>query len=543
MKNFNKLLMAMLLVLFSATLFAQQPSTRVTVATPHTTATPTGNTTICSDDVSPDITLTSVNGSNVNMTSTTNYTVTGTVTSGNAANLSFPGASQTLDGTPLTLTGADLNVIDGVQMHNNGTTDIVIDYTISSVSDAPASCAGTTIHETVTVKPTPFVTPDAISTTPGSPFSLPYTSASTGSTFTVTTLPAGITSTTTPGALVPGGGSIPDFAVAPGTPAGTYNIVITVDNGTCTEDITFPVVVNPTITGFDIPGVAGQPANEISYTTTGVALGDDFRIDFTDPDNNTVTPYANVNTDFINANKPANGGNLFDAAGVSQWVALPSIDGSMPIVINVPSTIPAGVYNVDIYDKKTVGVTDYISAVDQFTITVSPAGSISGGGCFSTPDNVQLTLTGQGPWNVVLNDGTNDIVYNNLTGPSPVNISVSTTGTYTLKSVTENSITVAGSGSATVYKPAVSFINNTTTVCEGSPLDIKLRLDEGVYNANSGWKFEYSTQEGANPPVSQGELGTSKTQEIAIPGNAGTVTTDYLINKVTDANGCVVTWP
>jgi len=89
---------------------------------------------------------------------------------------------------------------------------------------------------------------------------------------------------------------------------------------------------------------------------------------------------------------------------------------------------------------------------NTYTITIAPSATISGGGNLCTTGSVTLTvtLTGTAPWDIVYNDGTNNITVTGITS-SPYTFNAIATGTYTLVSVTGAGCSGYVSGSAKVH--------------------------------------------------------------------------------------------
>jgi hypothetical protein len=528
MKSLQRIFITALFLITAGTLMAQQPTATVNVKPIPVATVTNGSQTICNGGTTANMVLGTSNG----VTGTT-FAWSRTVTAGDAGDFS---TSQAASGTGVAIGGN----IPGDVLNNTGDADITVTYTITPTGPsflsgtATTSCAGNSITATVVVKPTPTIVPSGIASIPGGTFTLPYTSASSGSIYKNITVPAGLTTTATTGALTTTGGTIAGFSVGSSTLAGTYNVVVTVDNGTCQEDITFPVVVNPTIVPTNINGIAGQASNETPYTTTGVAAGDKYRIDFTALSNGAI--FATANQDFINANKS---NNQFDASGTSQWVTLPSLNGSTPIAINVPANAKAGVYTVDIWDMKTVSGTDYTSEKSTFTITVKPSATLTGGPlCEGTSGTVNIALTGAGPWDVTFSDNVTK-TYNS--SPATYTYTPGSGADLTITKVIENGVTGIGTGTVEVNdKPAVTIMNNAGDLCEGSALDIDVKLTTGNYGS-TGWQYQYSEKTGG-VTTNKGLVPVSTNQTIKIPGNVGTQTTEYLITKVIDANGCSVSW-
>jgi hypothetical protein len=97
-------------------------------------------------------------------------------------------------------------------------------------------------------------------------------------------------------------------------------------------------------------------------------------------------------------------------------------------------------------------IPNFVDAVRPSTIL---SATMSGGGniCSTGSADVTVTLTGTAPWDIVYNDGTNNITVTGITS-SPYTITANSTGIYTLVSVNSGDCqgVVSGSASVTTYK-------------------------------------------------------------------------------------------
>ena len=119
----------------------------------------------------------------------------------------------------------------------------------------------------------------------------------------------------------------------------------------------------------------------------------------------------------------------------------------------------------------------------------APTATISGSSTICTGATAQfkVDLTGYSPWTFVYSNGTSNTTVNTSTTPVFINVTPSTTKTYTLVSVSGPycSGTVSGSASVTVNAPPTVTLSNLGSVCnntskvltQGSPLG-------GTYSGN-----------------------------------------------------------
>jgi hypothetical protein len=113
------------------------------------------------------------------------------------------------------------------------------------------------------------------------------------------------------------------------------------------------------------------------------------------------------------------------------------------------------------------------SDIQTFSVTINsaPSAAISGGGtvCGSGPVNIAIDLTGLGPWDITYSDGTNNTTLTNQS-VSPINIPASSSGNYTIVSVSNSNCTGSTSGIATVVinaNPTVT-ISPISDVCDNA---------------------------------------------------------------------------
>gem|GEM_PF-1959192 len=186
-----------------------------------------------------------------------------------------------------------------------------------------------------------------------------------------------------------------------------------------------------------------------------------------------------------------------------------------------------GYYSVIAVNPNTSCQNNMIGCV-PIVIDPLPTAHLVGGAsiCYGTTTTLTLHLTGKAPWQVVMNDGTNDfpITANSATFEFTVNPSVTTT--YTIVSVTDaNNCTNTGTGSATITVwdlPVVSAGSNSA-VCLGQLLQLEA-------NASGFGPFSFAWT-GPNGFVSALQ---SPVIPVTTLDNQGVYTV-----VVTDGHGCV----
>ncbi len=125
------------------------------------------------------------------------------------------------------------------------------------------------------------------------------------------------------------------------------------------------------------------------------------------------------------------------------------------------------------------------------TVNVNPlpTATVSGGGTVCSTDplpNVSFTLTGTGLWDLTYNDGTNNILVEDI-ATSPYVITNAPAGTYTVVSVSDANCAGTGSGSVTVaVTPATTWYQDSDMDTYGNPsMTLSACSQPSGYVANS----------------------------------------------------------
>ena len=206
-----------------------------------------------------------------------------------------------------------------------------------------------------------------------------------------------------------------------------------------------------------------------------------FSYAYTEPNNNCTTTQ-----DFtITIEEPPtiviNGDNDFcQTAGMQTYTATP-MNGTWGGVANMSGRVDASALAVGMHDITYTVTVGNCTATSTYPITVTapPSGTLSGGGnlCSGGTSNLDLNLTGTGPWMVTLAlGGVAQVPFSVTT--SPHQQSVNQAGTYTIVSVSDASGCVGmGTGSAAVNAIAPLIVTNVQTQCDATNTNFVLTFD------------------------------------------------------------------
>jgi hypothetical protein len=430
-------------------------------------------------------------------TTTTGATVTVTVNTPSTAPASISGTTAVCQGSTTTLTATGgvsgtgatyewgtgavgTNVIAGETLASLTTTALSspVTYWVRRVDGAPCNTvtAEATVNITINALPTVFANTTDNSVCAGSPTTLNASGASTYS-------------------WNNGVGTGASVSVSPTT--GTTYIVTGTDGNNCTNTASVAIAVTPTQdASFNYPsstlcssGANVTPNTTVSggtfSSTTGLvfvnattgeinvagSIAGLYTVTYTNAGTCPGTATASINItsaqdatfNYPSTNVCSGGSNpspVFGSgasAGTFTSTAGLNFVSTTTGVINLATSAP-GTYTVfnDIAASGSCAAAQNSSSI---TINALPTATVTGGGSQcgnATPIDVTVTLTGAGPWDLVISDGAGTT---NVSGQttSPLVIPVTVSGTYTVTTVSENGCSASGTGSA-----AVTFSNGPT---------------------------------------------------------------------------------
>ena len=199
-----------------------------------------------------------------------------------------------------------------------------------------------------------------------------------------------------------------------------------------------------------------------------VPLVADFTADLTTVCAGSTIEFQNLSTGAItDYNWTINGGTPSTSQEVS-----PTVVFSTPGTYTIELTITDGV------TTETVVKTDFIVVHELPTAEMTGESVI----CEGDLSTMSVELTGNGPWDIVVNDGANDLEYNEIL-TSPFEFTVSDEATYTLVSVEDEYCNGSAIGTVNVsYNPELS-ISNITENCDGDQFSSMFTFIGGDQNS------------------------------------------------------------
>jgi len=137
---------------------------------------------------------------------------------------------------------------------------------------------------------------------------------------------------------------------------------------------------------------------------------------------------------------------------------------------------------VSVTDNSGAGCTGEGNTIN-ITMIPTPSATLVGGGglCAGEEGTITFELTGQGPFNVVYTDGTDNFSLNGINNGHTINVSPQNNTTYTLVSVEDNSASscegvINGSAVFNVNEPPSGTISGNADVCAGESTDLTFTL-------------------------------------------------------------------
>jgi len=180
---------------------------------------------------------------------------------------------------------------------------------------------------------------------------------------------------------------------------------------------------------------------------------------------------------------------LSDAAGSFTTPRVLATGANSPI----STTIPANVTTGTAYRLRVVSnLTSTSVNSSPFTIKIKPTATLSGNATVNFGESAVLAvaLTGEGPWSLVLSDGT---TLTTEISPTQVTVKPSQTTAYQLASVRNACGEGTGSGTASVTViPRIITENLATSVCSGKNFEVKFSIGGGTLPANTVFQAQLS---------------------------------------------------
>lgn len=133
-----------------------------------------------------------------------------------------------------------------------------------------------------------------------------------------------------------------------------------------------------------------------------------------------------------------------------------------------------------------------VEVLEVPTATISGSGSLCGG----TAPSASVALTGSGPWDITINDGTTTNTVAGIT-TSPYTFVPSVIGTYTITNVTDGTCSSTGTGSVVITAGTGYTSTNNQTICPGGSYTI----NGNTYTLAGSYNDTFTAQDGCDSTV------------------------------------------
>lgn len=174
---------------------------------------------------------------------------------------------------------------------------------------------------------------------------------------------------------------------------------------------------------------------------------------------------------------------------------------SSPLILSVTPNTNTTYIPVSITDANCIGT---VSGNAVITVNDLPTAVLSGDAtiCNGTSTNLSVALTGNTPWSVVYNDGTNDVTANNiLTSPFVVSVNPTVSTNYTLVSISGANCIGSVSGSANIFVNDVPGLTIVDPIAVCSPATVDITSSSVITGNTNGGVLSYWQDIAATVPV------------------------------------------
>ncbi|MCX6270712.1 MAG: HYR domain-containing protein [Bacteroidetes bacterium] len=224
----------------------------------------------------------------------------------------------------------------------------------------------------------------------------------------------------------------------------------------------------------------------------------------------------NVTLTLVLTGKAPWSGTLSDGTGFS--------GNSSPITINKSPSITTTYTISSLMDNYCISYLSDLSGSAVVNVLTRPTGSVSGSAsvCKGQSANLNIAVTGAGPWTGTLSDGS---TFSGSASPVLVSRSPLVTTTYTLVSLSDVNCAalaadLSGTVNLTVHPRPTGMISGTTSICNGQPVILEIAV-----TGNGPWSGTLMN----STPFS----GSSSPIQVSVTPAA---TTTFTIGSLIDAN-------
>jgi hypothetical protein len=232
-----------------------------------------------------------------------------------------------------------------------------------------------------------------------------------------------------------------------------------------------------------------------------------------------------------------------DLTGQGPWTLVYNVNGANPVSVTVPvggsphiiNVVTAGTYCLQTVNNSPANCPGTVSGCVDVVMHPLPTATLSSSSstCSGIDHCFEITLTGEAPWDLVVNNpgAENDTIVG--TTDNPYSYCASVAGPYQILNVVDDfgcvNATDGQNVVLTVYpSPTIAWtIDTDTSFCAGSCIDLSMAA-----TGTATFDVTITSPDPAVTSASLQNIGQVHTVTICEPG-------DYILVDVTDSNGCL----